>query len=275
MVVICTRCATQFQFDESRLPLDGAKVRCSRCAEAFFLAHPKAMPESEADLSEEGLFSECESESKSPREAPMKESSESEVEAADVSLEDDLKWDFDFNAQSELHGTPEDAIVPVASGMEDRSRSASRSVSRGGEQAVFASAADLADWLADRTDTLEPEPPPERVHDIPESTSSPSSVRSAAVPLGMMVKKPLNAPRSPEQASHASGLLSSEQKRSAAARGADPSIEGLLADLLRMPQGQVPDWFRSGIRSAVQVLGWAITLSLVTTGLIKGLGLAF
>ena len=51
-------------------------------------------------------------------------------------------------------------------------------------------------------------------------------------------------------------------------------IEVLLADLLGMPQGQVPPWFRSGIRSAVQVLGWGITLTLVTTGLIKGLRLA-
>ena len=42
VVVVCTRCATQFQFDESRLPLAGAKVRCSRCREAFFLAHPEA-----------------------------------------------------------------------------------------------------------------------------------------------------------------------------------------------------------------------------------------
>lgn len=271
MVVICTRCATQFQFDESRLPLKGAKVRCSRCTEAFFLAHPKAaMSEFETDSFEEELSGVGELAFESPDEASLEDASETDVEDTGGALEDDLKWDFDFNAQTELHEMSEEVVVPVASVTEDRSSSASRAGSRGGEQAVFASAADLADWLADRTDTLEPEPIP----DPPEPAASPPPVQSAPVPLGMMVKKPLGTEPSSRQASHESAVRSPAQNLSIAAREADPSIEVLLANLLGMPQGQVPNWFRSGIRSAVQVLGWGITLTLVTTGLIKGVWLA-
>ena len=267
MVVICTRCATQFQFDESRLPLEGAKVRCSRCREAFFLAHPKAISDFETDSLDEELSGFGEPAFESPDEASLEDASEADVEDTVGAFEDDLKWDFDFNAQTELHETSEEVVVPVASVTEDRSSSASRSGSRGGEQAVFASAADLADWLADRTDTLEPEP-------IPDPPSSPQPVQSASVPLGMMVKKPLGTEASAGQASRESELRSPAQHPSIGARPADPSIEVLLANLLGMPQGQVPHWFRSGIRSAVQVLGWAITLTLVTTGLIKGVWLA-
>ena len=46
MIVECTNCDTRFQLDDSRVPLRGIRVRCSRCKEAFFLAHPDA--ESEA-----------------------------------------------------------------------------------------------------------------------------------------------------------------------------------------------------------------------------------
>lgn len=42
MIVTCTRCATHFQLEEARLPLKGARVRCSRCKQTFFLAHPHA-----------------------------------------------------------------------------------------------------------------------------------------------------------------------------------------------------------------------------------------
>lgn len=40
MIVTCNNCDTSFQLDESRVPEQGIRVRCSRCKEAFFLAHP-------------------------------------------------------------------------------------------------------------------------------------------------------------------------------------------------------------------------------------------
>ncbi len=42
MIVECSNCQTRFQLDDSRVPLRGIRVRCSRCKEAFFLEHPNA-----------------------------------------------------------------------------------------------------------------------------------------------------------------------------------------------------------------------------------------
>ena len=40
MIVRCERCETRFKLDESRLPARGARVRCSRCKNAFFVIPP-------------------------------------------------------------------------------------------------------------------------------------------------------------------------------------------------------------------------------------------
>lgn len=42
MIVTCEECTTSFQLDESRIPISGARVRCSRCKHAFFLPNPAA-----------------------------------------------------------------------------------------------------------------------------------------------------------------------------------------------------------------------------------------
>jgi predicted Zn finger-like uncharacterized protein len=43
VVVTCEKCSTRFRLDEARIPPSGARVRCSRCKHAFFLA-PSAGP---------------------------------------------------------------------------------------------------------------------------------------------------------------------------------------------------------------------------------------
>ena len=40
LIVTCGECSTSFQLDESRIPAEGARVRCSRCKHAFFLPNP-------------------------------------------------------------------------------------------------------------------------------------------------------------------------------------------------------------------------------------------
>ncbi len=45
MIVTCQNCDTSFQLDESRVPAQGIRVRCSRCKEAFFLAKPSVDPD--------------------------------------------------------------------------------------------------------------------------------------------------------------------------------------------------------------------------------------
>lgn len=40
MVIVCEKCDTRFQLDDSRVPAKGARVRCSRCKHAFFVTPP-------------------------------------------------------------------------------------------------------------------------------------------------------------------------------------------------------------------------------------------
>jgi predicted Zn finger-like uncharacterized protein len=40
VVVVCEKCETRFHLDESRVPAEGAQVRCSRCTHAFFISAP-------------------------------------------------------------------------------------------------------------------------------------------------------------------------------------------------------------------------------------------
>jgi predicted Zn finger-like uncharacterized protein len=41
VIVTCERCATQFQLDDTRVPADGVRVRCSRCKHAFEVVRPE------------------------------------------------------------------------------------------------------------------------------------------------------------------------------------------------------------------------------------------
>jgi len=40
VIITCSQCTTRFQLDESRIPEEGVKVRCSRCKHAFFVKRP-------------------------------------------------------------------------------------------------------------------------------------------------------------------------------------------------------------------------------------------
>lgn len=47
MIVTCASCLTKFSLDESRIPEQGAKVRCSRCQHVFHVVPPLATEEEE------------------------------------------------------------------------------------------------------------------------------------------------------------------------------------------------------------------------------------
>ena len=47
LIVTCEHCASQFQLDESKVPAEGAKIRCSRC-ERPFVVHPPSQPDVDA-----------------------------------------------------------------------------------------------------------------------------------------------------------------------------------------------------------------------------------
>ena len=40
MIIQCESCETRFRLDQTRIPLEGTRVRCSRCKMAFFVPHP-------------------------------------------------------------------------------------------------------------------------------------------------------------------------------------------------------------------------------------------
>lgn len=59
MIINCEKCDTRFNLDDSRIPADGVKVRCSRCKHAFFV-QPEETPgasdaEAVADLAHDAV----------------------------------------------------------------------------------------------------------------------------------------------------------------------------------------------------------------------------
>lgn len=81
MIVICDRCASQFQLDEAKVPAGGTKVRCSRCQHAFVVPCPETAA---ADLAETWVRETLGAEDDAP------EQSEAESEAA----EGESDWQF-------------------------------------------------------------------------------------------------------------------------------------------------------------------------------------
>jgi len=54
VIITCSQCTTRFQLDESRIPDEGVKVRCSRCKHAFFVKRP-ALEEASDRITAESL----------------------------------------------------------------------------------------------------------------------------------------------------------------------------------------------------------------------------
>ena len=283
MVVTCTRCATQFQFDESRLPPDGAKVRCSRCREAFFLTPPTPESEPAVQTSEGSPVSDAMARRISWEEADMSHEEASlaqpEKGADSASSGAIFEWDFDFDAQSD---SPSRASEPLdhSSGPEgnramDSSKvDSSKPATPPDEERVFASVDDLADWLADQSETLETD-----VVGVPDEPSESSPLQGLISPgpepiaLGRMQARPT------EKASDAVKLKTARSVNpedvSRLTDTAEGAGEGLLAELLGVSRAQVPGWLRMSLQGTVQVLGWGLTVGLLTWGLINGLGSTF
>ncbi|MBW2244038.1 MAG: zinc-ribbon domain-containing protein [Deltaproteobacteria bacterium] len=54
MILACGQCGTRFQLDERRIPTRGARVRCSKCNNAFFVRPPEV----EAETTLQGIVAE-------------------------------------------------------------------------------------------------------------------------------------------------------------------------------------------------------------------------
>lgn len=113
MIVTCQNCETSFQLDESRVPPQGIRVRCSRCKEAFFLAHPSA---SDADA----IHGVAEDAATDPRSALPGTTQDLPGAAAAVAKPergaggggDDDEHDWEFNLDPPRRGRDESDVEP-------------------------------------------------------------------------------------------------------------------------------------------------------------------
>lgn len=283
MVVTCTRCATQFQFDESRLPLNGAKVRCSRCRETFFLAHPTAESERAVQTSERPLVADSMARPMpwAEADASLKEEflAQPEKRADSASSDEGFEWDFDFDAQSDspsraCESSDQSSGREANRSLDSPQVDSSKAETAHDEQRVFASVDDLADWLADRSETLETD-----VMGVPDESSEPSPLQGLTsstpepIALGRMKTRPNEKASDAVKLEIARSVDPEDVSRLTDA--ADGAGEGLLAELLGVSRAQVPGWLRMSIQGTAQVLGWGLTVGLLTWGLINGLGSTF
>jgi predicted Zn finger-like uncharacterized protein len=123
LIVTCDECSTSFELDESRIPVTGARVRCSRCKHAFFLPNPTASATDAADsIAEEvagdetagvptasrdlaGLDGSVASEANPPESSPVSEPEEEEwqfTEEIRVEGDDDLDIDDSFGDETDF-----------------------------------------------------------------------------------------------------------------------------------------------------------------------------
>jgi predicted Zn finger-like uncharacterized protein len=121
LIVTCEECSTSFQLDESRIPPDGARVRCSRCKHAFFLPHPStsqtdavhsiaadaaaatsAAPPPTSDLDQAGAAAGAEATRAAPEAEPEEEDWQFNEEVRIAGDDDDLESSADPELQAGL-----------------------------------------------------------------------------------------------------------------------------------------------------------------------------
>ncbi len=119
MIVTCASCETSFQLDESRVPVQGIRVRCSRCKEAFFLQHPSA---SQSQVVHE-VAQEAVVRGGTPSPGTTQDLTDSAVRSAakgraqeDINNEDENDWEFSVDPHREVE---EDVAAPVAAAEPD------------------------------------------------------------------------------------------------------------------------------------------------------------
>lgn len=259
MIVTCTRCATHFQLDDARLPLKGARVRCSRCKQAFFLAHPHAdhtdavrtaarealeervprPPEPTPEIGDEAV------------EAPAEPAAGGALELA--AFEDQMGSEFNFDPQA---STVSLDSLPTE-----------------GEPSLFGSVDDLtAEWEQegdtesgfDSAKSAEPEVSAQ------EETQRPPPPQSQAVPLGRLLPSPAPAP--PPASTPGPAIAQNGFGRAPAcsdsAAVALPSVDSGVLEALR---GDPAARWHTILFGLGHALGWGATLGLLLMGLASGL----
>jgi predicted Zn finger-like uncharacterized protein len=86
MIITCASCLTKFSLDDSRIPANGVKVRCSRCKHLFFVVPP---PETKEEIIENvESFAKYHEKLMEPGEEKVEVPQEAKVERGEEALEE-------------------------------------------------------------------------------------------------------------------------------------------------------------------------------------------
>jgi predicted Zn finger-like uncharacterized protein len=173
VIVTCQNCETSFQLDESRIPAQGIRVRCSRCKQAFFLEHPSASRSEAVDaVAREAVTGRAKRApdatedlahaSEVRRAAPPRSTSGPHANSEDVDNEDEWVFNQDVPGQDDserdLAGDPEvfdRAAEAAGSGLSlAEEEDAVAAPSEGADESVFGSVDDFSSLVGDEVPSI-------------------------------------------------------------------------------------------------------------------------
>jgi predicted Zn finger-like uncharacterized protein len=122
LIVTCHACDTSFQLDASRVPVQGIRVRCSRCKEAFFLEHPATSgTQAIHEVAEQAAEAEAVPPPDSTQDLPPSDVVDDIGDAIDVAdvaidneIDDEADWEFNHDPAPEQSSTPPLEEEPLA-----------------------------------------------------------------------------------------------------------------------------------------------------------------
>lgn len=120
MVISCPECSTRFRVDESKIPAQGAKIRCARCKHVFAVSPPAPEPELTLDETPAAAPA-APAPEPAPEAPPAQESAPTEpaTEGFDSSAPDDSDFGFDDFDAPEVGAGVNDEFDPSALDNED------------------------------------------------------------------------------------------------------------------------------------------------------------
>ncbi len=131
MIITCEKCDTRFNLDDSRIPADGVKVRCSRCKHAFFVQLGEAPGASDAeaasDLAHDAVAGQAAADGQTQNLEETDDRTQMlEQGAVDFSapsrddVEEESDWKFNEDPEEEgASGTPERAAAEFTPDLAD------------------------------------------------------------------------------------------------------------------------------------------------------------
>jgi predicted Zn finger-like uncharacterized protein len=112
VVIVCQKCHTRFQLDDAKLPAKGARVRCSRCKHAFFVAPAPASDATVSGLAEGIAPPRVASAPRASADLPDPSTSAPDLSSALAAAsagEEEADWQFNLDPPARDSGMPVEA----------------------------------------------------------------------------------------------------------------------------------------------------------------------